>query len=156
MNADATPGRHEMPLFPMGWTTGSVTETSAPWDPTARPWRGRVHSRPPLSCALPQHPADLRPLLSTPARSSEPQPAIAVTCGYPLRARLMNGFFCVSVWVSLLLAIWLTRGWLGLIVSGQALSAVAFLLKVLARQTQLAFSHRPGSMPQLRGGHHVS
>jgi hypothetical protein len=68
----------------------------------------------------------------------------------------MNGFFCVSVWGSLLLAIWLTRGWLGLIVSGQALSAVAFLFKGLARQTHLAFSHRPSSMPQLRGGRYVS
>jgi hypothetical protein len=52
-------------------------------------------------------------------------------------AYLMHGFLCLSLWLSFLLALWLTRGWLGLFLSGQVLSSCAYLAKRLARGERL-------------------
>lgn len=52
----------------------------------------------------------------------------------------MHCLLCVSLWISLLLAIWMSRGWIGLLFSGQLLSTGAYLFQKLARRTQLAFS----------------
>jgi hypothetical protein len=52
-------------------------------------------------------------------------------------AYLMHGFLCLSLWLSFLLALWLTRGWLGLLLSGQVLSSCAYLAKRLARGARL-------------------
>jgi hypothetical protein len=48
--------------------------------------------------------------------------------------RMANWFFCLTVWLSSLAAIWMSRGWIGLFVSGQVLSAGAFLFKGLGRR----------------------
>jgi hypothetical protein len=51
------------------------------------------------------------------------------------RLRTMSRFFCFAVWLSSLAALWMTRGWVGLFVSGQVLSAGTCLLRGLARKT---------------------
>jgi hypothetical protein len=51
-----------------------------------------------------------------------------------------NLILCLSLWVTLLVAIWLTRGWIGLLFSGQLFSAVAKLFGTLLKRTQYAFS----------------
>ena len=48
--------------------------------------------------------------------------------------RMANWFFCLTVWLSSLAAIWMSRGWIGLFVSGQVLSACTFLFKGLGRR----------------------
>jgi hypothetical protein len=45
------------------------------------------------------------------------------------RLRMMSWFFCLTVWLSSLAAIWMSRGWIGLFVSGHLLSAGASLFK---------------------------
>jgi hypothetical protein len=37
--------------------------------------------------------------------------------------------FCIGVWISSLVAIWISRGWVGLFLSGQVLSAGTLLWK---------------------------
>ena len=56
------------------------------------------------------------------------------------RLRMLSWFFCVTVWVSSLGAIWMSRGWIGLFVSGQVLSAGTCLFKDLARRTPSSVS----------------
>jgi hypothetical protein len=56
-------------------------------------------------------------------------------------ARLLPWLFCASLWLSSLAALWMTRGWIALFLSGQIFSAVHWLLKNLARKT------RPASSP---------
>lgn len=46
----------------------------------------------------------------------------------------------LSFWMSLLVAIWLTRGLIGLLFSGQLLSAGAKLFETLSKRTRHAFS----------------
>jgi len=63
---------------------------------------------------------------------------------------LSNGFFCVSLWISLLIAIWLCRGWVGLFFSGQILSAATYVFQRLARKTQNAFSLSKGARQEFQ------
>jgi hypothetical protein len=56
-----------------------------------------------------------------------------------------NLILCLSLWMSLLVAIWLTRGWIGLLFSGQLYSIGAKLFKTLSKRTQYAFS--AGNVP---------
>ncbi len=56
-----------------------------------------------------------------------------------------NLIFCLSLWMSLLIAIWLTRGWIGLLFSGQLFSAGTRLFEKLSKRTQYAFS--AGNVP---------
>ena len=56
-----------------------------------------------------------------------------------------NLILCLSLWMSLLVAIWLTRGWIGLLFSGQLFSAGAKLFGTLSKRTQYAFS--AGNVP---------
>lgn len=70
-------------------------------------------------------------------------------------ASLMNGFFCLSLWLSLLLALWMCRGWIGLLFSGQVLSAGTCLVRRLALKTQNALSRNGGHNNWLEGEHHV-
>ena len=51
-----------------------------------------------------------------------------------------NLMLCLSLWVSLLVAIWLTRGWLGLLFSGQLFSIGARLFGTLSKRTAYALS----------------
>ena len=53
--------------------------------------------------------------------------------------------FCLSLWMSLLIAVWLTRGWIGLLFSGQLLSAGTKLFESLWKRTRYAFS--AGNVP---------
>jgi hypothetical protein len=56
-----------------------------------------------------------------------------------------NLILCLSLWMSLLVAIWLTRGWIGLLFSGQLFSVGAKLFETLSKRTQYAFS--AGNVP---------
>ena len=56
-----------------------------------------------------------------------------------------NLILCLSLWMSLLVAIWLTRGWIGLLFSGQLFSVAAKLFEKLSKRTQYAFS--AGNVP---------
>jgi hypothetical protein len=62
-----------------------------------------------------------------------------------MAACVSNLILCLSLWMSLLVAIWLTRGWIGLLFSGQLFSAGAKLFKTLSKRTQYAFS--AGNVP---------
>lgn len=62
-----------------------------------------------------------------------------------LAACASNLIFCLSLWMSLLIAIWLTRGWIGLLFSGQLLSAGARIFETLSKRTQHAFT--AGNVP---------
>jgi hypothetical protein len=53
--------------------------------------------------------------------------------------RFMGCFYCLSLWLSLPLAIWLSGGWVGLIGHWQALSGVACLLEKARLSPQSAF-----------------
>lgn len=53
-----------------------------------------------------------------------------------------NLILCLSLWMSLLVAIWLTRGWIGLLFSGQLVSIGARLFGTLSERTQYALSAR--------------
>lgn len=68
-----------------------------------------------------------------------------------LAACASNLFFCLSLWISLLVAIWLTRGWIGLLFSGQLLSAGAGLLRTLSKRTQYAFTAGNVAAHELEG-----
>jgi hypothetical protein len=65
--------------------------------------------------------------------------------------RMMRWLFCVSLWISSLLAIWITRGWIGLFLSGQVLSAGAFLFNGMAKKISAASSPKIESARQLEG-----
>ena len=56
-----------------------------------------------------------------------------------LAAWAANSFFYASLWLSLLAAIWLSRGWIGLFFSGQVLCAGSCLVQRLVKRTQYAF-----------------
>jgi hypothetical protein len=62
--------------------------------------------------------------------------------GSSIFGRLMDCFYCLSLWISLPLAIWLSSGWIGLLVHWQALSGVACLLE---RTTQKSHLEPPAS-----------
>jgi hypothetical protein len=49
--------------------------------------------------------------------------------GTNIFGRLMDCFYCLSLWFSLPLSIWLASGWIGLLVNWQALSGAACLLQ---------------------------
>ena len=54
--------------------------------------------------------------------------------------RFTESFYCLSLWLSLPLFIWLNSGWIGLLAHWQALAGVAFLLERM----------RPGPQPASR------
>lgn len=54
--------------------------------------------------------------------------------------RLMDCFFCLSLWISLPLAVWLSSGWIGLLLHWQALSGAACLLEKFSRGREPEFS----------------
>jgi hypothetical protein len=51
----------------------------------------------------------------------------------------MRCILCLALWLSLLLAMWMSKGWIGLLFSGQLLSAGAWMFQKLARRTQFVF-----------------
>jgi hypothetical protein len=62
------------------------------------------------------------------------------SCRTGRTAYMRNVISFLSLWISLLVAIWLVRSWIELFFSGQVLSAGACLLEVLAKRTHYAFS----------------
>ena len=58
--------------------------------------------------------------------------------GPSILGSLMDCFYCLSLWISLPLAIWLSSGWIGLLVQWQALSGAACLLETATQMTQPA------------------
>jgi hypothetical protein len=70
-------------------------------------------------------------------------------------AWLANGLFCLSLWISLVAAIWMSRGWIGLFFSGQILSAGTYLIQRLFRRTQYAFCTNNGPSHELDGEHNA-
>ncbi len=68
-----------------------------------------------------------------------------------MTAYASNLVLCLSLWMSLLFAIWLTRGWIGLLFSGQLLSAGARLFETLSKRTRYAFSARNVLAHELEG-----
>ncbi len=54
-------------------------------------------------------------------------------------AYMTNVISCLSLWMSILVAIWFVRGWIGLFFSGQVLSAGICLFQILAKRTHYAF-----------------
>jgi len=54
--------------------------------------------------------------------------------------RLMDCFYCLSLWFSLPLSIWLASGWVGLILHWQALSGAACLLQRITQKREPVFS----------------
>jgi len=65
---------------------------------------------------------------------------LAALCRSGKAAYVTNVISCFSLWISLLVAIWFARGWIGLFFSGQVLSAGACLFQILAKRTNHAFS----------------
>ncbi len=53
--------------------------------------------------------------------------------GQSVLGRLMDCFYCLSLWVSLPLAIWASDGWTGLLLQWPALSGAACLLERFTR-----------------------
>jgi len=68
-----------------------------------------------------------------------------------MAACMTNVVFCLSLWTSLVAAIWLSKGWIGLFFSGQVLSAGAGLFEILAKRTQYAFSSNNGPTHEFEG-----
>ena len=62
-----------------------------------------------------------------------------------------NLILCLGLWISLLVAIWLTRGWIGLLFSGQLLSGGAKLFETLSKRTHYAFSAGNAPAYELEG-----
>ena len=58
-------------------------------------------------------------------------------------SRMMGWLFCASLWVSSLLAVWMTLGWIGLFMSGHVLSAGTYWVRGLAKRTPAALA--PGT-----------
>ncbi len=58
--------------------------------------------------------------------------------GSNILGRLMDCFYCLSLWISLPLAIWLSSGWIGLLIHWQALSGAACLLEKATQKAGLA------------------
>jgi hypothetical protein len=56
--------------------------------------------------------------------------------GSGILGRLMDCFYCLSLWISLPLAIWLSSGWIGLLVHWQALSGAACLLEKATQKAE--------------------
>ncbi len=54
---------------------------------------------------------------------------LRASLGSSMLGRLMDCFYCLSLWISLPLAVWLSTGWIGLLVHWQALSGAACLLE---------------------------
>ena len=65
-------------------------------------------------------------------------------------SRIVGWLFCASLWVSSLLVVWMTLGWIGLFMSGHVLSAGTYWVKGLAKRTPAAMA--PGAKRSGSGG----
>jgi len=76
---------------------------------------------------------------------------LAVQSRTGLAVYASNLILCLGLWISLLVAIWLTRGWIGLLFSGQLLSGGAKLFETLSKRTHYAFSAGNAPAYELEG-----
>ena len=60
--------------------------------------------------------------------------------GASILGRLMDCFYCLSLWVSLPFAVWLGDGWVGVFLHWLALSGLACLLQRVTDARQASFS----------------
>ncbi|MGB7265984.1 MAG: hypothetical protein WBC92_10765 [Terracidiphilus sp.] len=81
--------------------------------------------------------------------SRSPVTHLAVVSRNGLTAYATNAIFCLSLWMSLFIAIWLTKGWIGLLLSGQVLCAGTHLFEILTKRTHYAFSATNGQAHEL-------
>ena len=82
-----------------------------------------------------------------------PATRIAAVRNSDAAAWLTNGIFCLSIWISLLFAIWMSRGWIGLFFSGQILSAGTYLIQRLFKRTQYALCGNNGPSHEFESQH---
>jgi hypothetical protein len=68
----------------------------------------------------------------------------------------MSCFLCASLWISLAAAIWISRGWIGLLFSGQVLSAATFMFRKLSQRTHCAIATCNGTAGNWEGKRNVS
>jgi hypothetical protein len=68
----------------------------------------------------------------------------------------MSCFLCASLWISFAAAIWMSRGWIGLLFSGQVLSAATFMFRKLSQRTQCAIATCSGTASNWEGNRNVS
>lgn len=158
MHSDHSTWRPAMAVSPARCVSRLGSGTCAPRSSIARSWQIQdlfAHANPVLCCLFPEQPADLIPENSPPSHPLNSQNAMAALCRSPIAASLMNGFLCISLWLSLALALWMARGWLGLLFSGQVLSAGTCLVKGLAKKTRHACSLNNDAANQPQGVQHV-
>jgi hypothetical protein len=72
-----------------------------------------------------------------------------------IAACAMSCFLCASLWISLAAAIWMSRGWIGLLFSGQVLSAATFMFRKLSQRTQCAIATCTGTAGNWEGKRNV-
>ena len=73
-----------------------------------------------------------------------------------IAACAMSCFLCASLWISFAAAIWVSRGWIGLLFSGQVLSAGTFMFRKLSQRTQCAIAACSGTSGNWEGERNVS
>jgi hypothetical protein len=73
-----------------------------------------------------------------------------------IAACAMSCFLCASLWISFVAAIWVSRGWIGLLFSGQVLSAGTFMFRKLSQRTQCAIATCTGTAGNWEGERNVS
>ena len=95
-------------------------------------------SRPPFALLRRRPGSGSRRMRSSLIHPCAIEPAAIGRCR--LSPGLVNCFFCASLWLSLILAIWMGRGWIALLLSGQLLSAGASLIQKLTHKTHYAFA----------------
>ena len=119
---------------------------SFPPERTERARRGVLRLSPPLKetvmkarridarAEVAAYPIGWTPMLNAGLELRSVRAGFAAMIRFCEGSRIMGWAFCVSLWVSSLLAIWMTRGWIGLFLSGHVLSAGTCLLKGLAKR----------------------
>jgi hypothetical protein len=74
---------------------------------------------------------------------SKTRHALGTILGCRNRIEVMPWFFCISLWLSSLLALSMSRGWIALFFSGQMFSSGQWLFKSLVRRTWPEISSEP-------------
>jgi hypothetical protein len=74
---------------------------------------------------------------------SKTRHAFGAILGCYNRMQVMPWFFCISLWLSSLLALSMSRGWIALFFSGQMVSSAQWLFKSLVRRTWSGISPEP-------------
>lgn len=81
------------------------------------------------------YPAGWMPVLDVGQELRRVRAGLVAVIRFGNRSRIMGWLFCASLWVSSLLVVWMTLGWIGLFMSGHVLSAGTYWAKGLAKRT---------------------